>query len=131
MVSMSWRLCPGSHVLAALPWWLLPGCHVLVGTFWRPSLDIHVLAAYIVCRTMSMWVPITASWFFKSLLLFTQSPEDPDEQMLTKHCKSRPVSRSDQDRNAKTTPAWLFSSSIACTVWCAVGWSDLPLFAMF
>ena len=31
---------------------------------------------------------------------------DPDEQMLTKHCISRPVSRSDQDRNAKTTGMW-------------------------
>ena len=36
-------------------------------------------------------------------LALTHSPVDPDEQMLTKHCISRPVSRSDQDRNTKTT----------------------------
>ena len=36
-------------------------------------------------------------------LALTHSPVDPDEQMLTKHCISRLVSRSDQDRNTKTT----------------------------
>ena len=30
-------------------------------------------------------------------------PVDPDEQMLTQPRISKPVSRSDQDRNAKTT----------------------------
>ena len=34
---------------------------------------------------------------------FAHSPVDTDEQMLTKHCISGLVSRSDQDRNAKTT----------------------------
>ena len=36
-------------------------------------------------------------------LALTHSPVDPDDQMLTKHCLSRLVSRSDQDRNTKTT----------------------------
>ena len=53
---MSWQLCPGSHVLAT--------------TIWHPSLDMHILAAYIMCRvSMAMWVLITDSLFFKSLLI--------------------------------------------------------------
>ena len=41
-------------------------------------------------------------------LALTHSPVDPDEQMLTKHCISRLVSRSDQDRNTKTTEEVVF-----------------------
>ena len=57
---------------------------------------------------MYLKLPHTSFYFWPAdlqpvAIQYTHSPVEPDEQMLTQHCISRPVSTSDQDRNAKTT----------------------------
>ena len=110
-----WWSCLGGHVLVAMSWWPCPGGHIQVVTSWRLRPGDYVLVATTWWPHPGSQVPAVMSWrpglLILSHLLFTVLPSfpvNPDEQMLTQHCLSRPVSRSDQDRNAKTTYIFFF-----------------------
>ena len=105
LAATSWRPLPSDHIQAAPSWRLLPGGSFLAALSrilsiylsnisWR---DLKRWAApffsknSLIISKKALWVLIIASLVFKSLLisshlLFTHSPVDPDEQMLTKHC---------------------------------------------
>ena len=78
-------------------------------TPWRPHPD----GLHLVFREPADLEPLA---FYS-----THFPVDPDEQMLTKHCISRPVSRSDQDRNAKTTVVRMRVKNLKVYAFCITG----------